>query len=80
MELLSRHQPAGNTGASELEGCVNAWRNLLWDSVRMLQAGRPDLALRFRKAASEVHRAVTAAHGMWPAHAGNMPVLAAERP
>ena len=40
----------------ELEGDLIAWRNLLWDSVRMLHAGRPDLASRFRRAANEVEQ------------------------
>ena len=39
-----------------LEGEMTAWRNLLWDSVRMLHAGRPDLAKRFRTAAAEVEQ------------------------
>jgi hypothetical protein len=46
---------------SELEGDRLAWRNLLWDSARMLQFGRPDLARRFRDAAGEIERRVRVA-------------------
>lgn len=47
-----------HTAPSELDGDLAAWRNLLWDSVRMLHAGRPDLASRFRAAAAEIERTV----------------------
>jgi hypothetical protein len=46
--------------ASELEGDRLAWRNLLWDSVRMLQFRRPDLAGRFREAAGDIERRLRA--------------------
>ena len=43
-------------GQDILEGAVGAWRELTWQSVRMLHAGRPDLAQRFRTAAVEIDR------------------------
>lgn len=52
------------TPSAELEGDLSAWRNLLWDSVRMLHAGRPDLARRFRDAANDIERNLQAARQM----------------
>jgi len=45
-----------DAGSGDFEGEMMAWRNLLWDSVRMLHAGRPDLARRFRTAAGEIEQ------------------------
>ena len=42
------------TGGTRREGEIAAWRNLLWDSVRMLHVGRPDLAERCSRSAREI--------------------------
>lgn len=54
---------------ADRDGEVSAWRNLLWDSARMRQAGRPDLAIRFQEAARQVEQSLRAPPA-WRANAG----------